>query len=496
MWVAVFVPFTLLAVLRSAEGPFTDEEDYAHYLLHAQAIVDGRAYTDVGFIPTNLSPYGGPIARPPGLPLLLAPAVALGGMRSAIIPAMSIAMALAFLLLAAAAFRGREPALLLMTIGLVSGLQPNIIHFAAEPLSDLPFAALVWGVVMLTDSEERWTGWRVLAIALLGAAAISVRLAGIALIPALAVYGVLHFREQRLRTVVPLLVWCATLYLVASMLPTTSAPISQGSHAPPSALALALGSLRAYGYGVIEAQLYPFRADRLNQAFHAVTLSLLGIGVLSAVRTYWRSFVGLFTGSYIAMLLLLPVRDPRYLYPLVPVVVLLTMRLQNIITEPIRRPQSPESWRVATVAAGAAIVALMATAAQWTPIRTHGLRANPDAVQLLAAVRPLASERARVMSFKTHVLTLETGVDAMPIFGGAPAVIIKELCQKAISHVIIGDLGMFTKETTLLRDAVAAYPSAFREQYRNGSFVLWRFDAGLLRAADPATCPVRAPGAH
>jgi hypothetical protein len=488
-WLAVFLPFVLLAALRIPEGPRVEEEDFAHYLLHAEAIAEGRAYTDIGFIPTQLSPYGGPTARPPGLPLILAPVVQAGGTDSPLLPLLSIGMALAFLIFAARAVGKREPALIAMAVGLLSGLQPEILHFAPEPLSDLPFAALVWAVILLCEAEEPWSGWRLLLVTPAGAAAISIRLAGVALIPAMAAYGVLHFRRQGLRTLVPVAVWCATFWLTTSLLPTTDAPMTSGAHGEPAAFAVLIGLAQTYGFGLLDALLYPFGIGVLDKIYHLVALALLGIGAVSAFRTYWRTFVGLFSGTYVAMLLVIPVRDLRYLYPLIPVVIFLTVH-GLLVTLRRLRPALTEQRRVLIVAVAAVTVGMLASWTQWKPVRAGGVAAHADARALFEVLRPLAaSPGTRLNTFKPHVVTLETGVPAMPILQAAPDRIVGEFCARRITHVVVGSLGLFDKETEQMRRAIAEFPAMFREVFRNASFGLWRFESACGAAITPREAP-------
>ena len=488
IWLVAVVPFTVLALLRSREGPRLNEEDYAHNLLHAQALADGHSYTDIGFIPTRLTTLGGPIARPPGIPLLLAPLVRIGGVRSPLIPLVMIAFGVLFLLLASRAFHDREPAPLIFAIGLVSGLQPDVIHFASEPLTDLPLAALMWGVVVLSDRDERWSGWRLLAITLAGAAAISVRQAGVALIPAVAVFALLRFRTHGARAVIPLIVWCGVFWLTTSVLPTAPGGAILDSYAAEPWLDGVPGRLRVYGFAVLDAQLYPFPLKGLNHAYHAATLALLGIGFIGAVRTYWRSLIALLTGAYVAMLFAIPVHDLRYLYPLIPVVVALTLRGLLACIGWIR-PALPEPRRAMIVAVAATVVALLATGSQWRPVRQQGLAVHADSRALFDWIRPLRASGARLVTAKPRIFTLETGVPAMALFGATPDKTIRELCEQGITHVVLGDLGLFPRETALLRAAIVAAPGAFHEVYRNDSFGLWRFDDALQRSSDSASCP-------
>ena len=490
LWLAAIVPFTVLALLRVPEGPRLNEEDFAHNLLHAQAIADGRSYMDIGFIPTRLGPFGGPIARPPGLPLMLAPMVAVGGVRSPLIPLFMIAFGTAFVLLASRAFRDREPAPLIFAIGLLSGLQPDVLHFSSGALTDIPHAALIWGVVVLSDRDEAWSGWRLLAIALAGAAAISIRQTGVALIPALGVFALLRYRTHGARAAIPLLVWCAAFWLTTSLLPTAPSYATVEGHVARPWIDGVPQRIRMYGFAVLDAQLYPFPFRWLNHVYHAATLALLGIGAVGAIGAYWRSLAGLFTGAYIAMLFAVPVVDRRYLYPLIPVVVLLTLRG---LLQCLRwiRPSLPEQRRALIVGVAATVIALSASASQWRPVRPDGLAVQADAIALFDRLRPLGASGARLLTIKPHVFTLETGVPAMTLFGAPPARVVRELCEQGITHVVVGDLGLFPGETALLRAALEATPLAFREEYRNASFSLMRFDAAAQRSADPTSCPAR-----
>lgn len=489
LWLAAVVPFTVLALLRVPEGPRLNEEDYAHNLLHAQAIADGRGYTDIGFIPTRLGPFGGPIARPPGLPILLAPLVAAGGVRSPLIPLFMIAFGTAFLMLASRAFRDREPAPLIFAIGLLSGLQPDVLHFSSEALTDIPLAALIWGVVVLSDRDEAWSGWRLLAIALAGAAAISIRQAGVALVPALAVFALLRFRTHGVRALFPLLVWCVAFWLTTSLLPTAPSYATLEGHGARPWIDGAPQRIRTYGFAVLDAQLHPFPFKGLNLAYHATTLALLGIGAIGAIRAYWRSMAGLFTGAYVALLFAIPVVDRRYLYPLIPVVVVLTLRGLLDCMRWIR-PSLPEQRRALIVGVAATVVAFSASASQWRPVRQTGLAVQADSRALFARIRPLGASGARLLTIKPRIFTLEAGVPAMALFGAAPAQVVRELCEQGITHVVVGDLGLFPSETAKLRAAVDSLPLAFREEYRNASFRLMRFDDVAQRSADAASCPV------
>ena len=71
-WLAVLLPTLLVLVLRWDAGPGRDVEDYAHYVLHARNIVEGRPYADIGCLPSRYTHFACPRLQPPGLPVTLA----------------------------------------------------------------------------------------------------------------------------------------------------------------------------------------------------------------------------------------------------------------------------------------------------------------------------------------------------------------------------------------------------------------------------------------
>ena len=64
---AALIPFAAVNSARWSDPPSAVEGDYAHYLLHAKALAEGRSYSDIGYIYTPLNLVG-PRLQPPGWP--------------------------------------------------------------------------------------------------------------------------------------------------------------------------------------------------------------------------------------------------------------------------------------------------------------------------------------------------------------------------------------------------------------------------------------------
>ena len=77
------------------------------------------------------------------------------------------------------------------------------------------FCLLVWLTVMVADSDGEWSGWRSLGIGLLTLAAISVRVAGVALVPALLAFFVVRNGSRRVSRLLPLGAVLAGLFVIA-----------------------------------------------------------------------------------------------------------------------------------------------------------------------------------------------------------------------------------------------------------------------------------------
>src|SRR5512139_962895 len=98
IWLALaLAPYLALVVKHWPYLPGIHNGDYAQYLLHAKALVEGRPYGNTGYLFTPLNPLASPALQPPGWPLLLAPGVALFGTGFVYPKVLSLLAALAFL---------------------------------------------------------------------------------------------------------------------------------------------------------------------------------------------------------------------------------------------------------------------------------------------------------------------------------------------------------------------------------------------------------------
>lgn len=457
-------PFLLVSASKFGEPPASDQGDYAHYLLHAKAIAEGRPYSDIGYIYTDLNLVG-PANQPPGWPLVLAPFVAAFGVQSPVLNALMVVMVAAFALIAGHfVARKDEPVtgvLVAMFLPLAMGT-----YATSSVFSDPLFCVLTWITLSAADTEQPWTQQRAILIGVLVVAGISVRVAGIAILPALLAYLTIRHGRHNLRRSLPLV----TILAVAAGL-----AILAGDHIPflnrlhlgdQFSSGAIRGFVRMYRDAFLSQTLYPLPGDRLNDAYHLAIVPLVVIGAVRTFRKTKDSVLWYFGAFYFAMLFMAPVRDGRYLWPLTPVLVWwLVAGIKVVILGVL---PAGAKWRAAV--GQAVIVALLCAGAsvnQAMQPRRQGLTDDPDTAEVFGLLRRLNDDSpVRAMFTNPRVLTLETGVPAMGLPFGTTDRVLREIRSKRLTHVILQtrDTARVSESAMLrlVRERGALFPEIFR----------------------------------
>jgi hypothetical protein len=481
--VTALLPFLVLVALHWPILPLLPAGDYAQYLLHADALVHGRAYSDIGYIYTAYNPYIGPVNQPPGLPLTLVPLLAIGG-HSLILPkALMVASALVFIGLAGAYFAKRTSPWIGAGAVAMTGIAVEIMFGTNTVMSDLGFAALVWAAIVTIDREGRWTAGRAAAVCALTLAALAYRAAGVALVPALLLWVVVHRRDRGPYVFAPLVV----LGLLA-----IGALIFARDVAPVGLVFTTLGGLKYrlvsnigdYRFALFASELYPFPGKLANIVYHVVATGIIVLGLARYARREWRSFLVIFAAVYATMLALAPVADARYAWPLFPLIAtsLLAGTSWLVTTLAARRGRTVAPDRIVFgLALAGAVASAVVAAARPVP---NTLLEHPDVRALFDQVRRRpTTEPMRAVFMNPRVLTWETGVPAMGLFAASTDDVIAELRDKGITHVIVGDLGQHPAANGSIEEAIRERSGYFHPEYRNASFAVYRFTADSGAAA-------------
>ena len=490
---ATLIALAPFLALAAAEWPLQPDlwySDFAQYVAHAGALADGRPYTDTGYLFTPKAFAWAPPAYPPGLPLALSPVVWAFDGSIAAVKAWMIVLSVATLVVIGAYFWRRVgPFAGLAVMGLV-GLSPRWVSLSVAPLTDVVFAGVVWATLSAADERRTWGRGRVAAVTVLLATAVAFRPHGLTLLPALAVWGLIHRREVGSRVFLPVAAVVAGLLLTWLMLPVGS---MRGIHPLRMVVELLTGPPR-YHLAVFESHLYPFPWDLANDGYHLATSGLMLLGLWFFARRHGLTLSLVFGAVYGLALASMVPTDPRYAFPLYP---LFVFGLVNGACHVARR------WvpdRAGPLVIGfAALLAIVSVVRGVTRATEPRALDDPDYRALVAWVEEnRASDHTplRVAVFRPRVLAWETGASAMPLLTWrATELHLEEWCVRDITHVIVGAVGEgMGGRVRRTSAALESRPDAFEVVYENGAFTVHRLRRDVLcppsreaEAGSPAT---------
>lgn len=472
-WILASIPYAFLVVWFWERGPGLEADDYGLTLMHADALVEGRPYWETGYLPMRLDPA--PAVQPPGLPLVVAGAMVLGGDSS--MDAIRWAMALTgfpFFLLAGLVFarsHGTFTGLAVMVM-LVVAIAGNGGFGATKVASDFGFASLVWGVIYLLDRGTTFRWPRVAAVFVLACAAMSYRYLGAALIPTIALFALSNPERGARKLLVPVGIWAAG-GVAAVAVAGWSFLASQVWLHPRAFLFKVRGSWQTYLPSTIEAHLYPFPWDGANDVFHVFSLALALVGLALWTRTSWRSAPWLFTACYLLLLFWVWNQAGRYLVPVYPVLIFGLLHGAEGALGALRRAWSATRRRSGVAASGVLVAASALVILCVQQPRTGGyLHELPEAAALFSHLAAQPPGTVRVAFTEPRVLSWRTGVPATVIPGDQE--MLPEFERLGITHVVLNRIGLEPGRVTRVRTIMANEPCRFEPTFDNGAFAVYR----------------------
>src|SRR5438067_806627 len=357
------LPFVILVVAHWNALPPLVAGDYAQYLLHAKAIAEHRPYASTGYIFTPLRPVIGPQLQPPGLPLTLAPIVAIAGTHTPLLKLPLVLSVLVFLHFVWRYLAQRYSVWTAAAAVAITGVALEGRYATVAVISDLGFCALIWALIYVADREEPWSAWRVVAIALLGMAAMSYRVAGIALVPAVVLWTLVNRKSGGWRPLAAPLAWVVVGLLaiwerLGSLLP--KGVLTRGAG---RTLQQASNQLGLYRSAASEALLYPFPQAVLNDVYHGIAFAIVVVGGVLWLKNYRRSFLVVFAALYAVQLLFAPVAAGRYAWPLFPIIVACFMQGGAWCLARVR-PGAPAATRERAIALAVLLPVIVAVIVQ------------------------------------------------------------------------------------------------------------------------------------
>ncbi|MGH7447132.1 MAG: ArnT family glycosyltransferase, partial [Longimicrobiales bacterium] len=339
-WVlpALLAAITVLFVVTLRPG-HSWHDDFALYVLHARNLAQGIPYDATGYLYNPGDPLHSPSVYPPGFPLVLAPLYALFGANLFVLKLVAIASFIAAVGVFALLIRPLLPTRFLAATMVLVGMQPFFARFKNLLLPDYTFVLLAFASLYLLRRlyERHDTSFRTIlmggAAGVCMAAAVSVRVVGVALFAALALYQVLQLRLPRAPVVVAGITALCLVGLQLMLMPPESgyavqiSDVANLGNRPPPLYAIVLKRITDLfaSTGVLWAprdDLALGTLGSLEQAFMkamiVVTGLLAGSGLIIRLRRV--SLLETFVLSYAAVLLYWGFISSRYMIPLLPFV--------------------------------------------------------------------------------------------------------------------------------------------------------------------------------
>jgi hypothetical protein len=294
------------------------------------------------------------------------------------------------------------------------------------------------------------------------------------MIPALAAHAIVRRRANPGRVALGLVgAGLAGLFLVA--LVGDSIPFIRQFLAGNTSIGIdPLRFISSYRTTLSLGALYPFDSDGANDVYHVVIAVPMIVGAVRFAIAEYRTAIWWFALSYGGLLVASPLREVRYAWPLLPLVMFWIVTGLTFLFERIRRPVV----RVAMPRILAALIVLAGVGASVRLIRTPprpALQDDPPTLALFDELRRLATTAPtpRVVFTNPRVLTLETGVPAMGEPYGSIEGIAAELEAKAITHVVLPVRSTRRSGDEQLASLVRNNPGRFTPTFRNARYELY-----------------------
>lgn len=319
------IAITVILYALAARDGHNWKGDFSQYIIHAQNLIQGKPYTDMGVLSLDGVAHAG---TPPGYPLTLAPILALFGINFVIL---KVQMAIVFglgLLIYWLHIKDQMPRP--WALGALAFLcfSPWVLKFSNNLLTDIPYLTASLFSIFLAHRffEKPPTVKSALFLSLGLILACAFRSVGIVIIGTVLGYALLFRRKHFLYALGIFLVSYASVAIIYRSFEAGSSYATQFSLSP-SIIATALwqnliGLERTL---TLILSLFPSRNEEsvlyiaINKPILLAYLSLMGLGLLRSYKKRGLYIQDLYLPLSLFPLLIYPYpMRPRYLLPLLP----------------------------------------------------------------------------------------------------------------------------------------------------------------------------------
>lgn len=398
-------------------------DDFASYIMQAQSLLDGSPRLFIehnSFTIQNSSVPPGPVAYPWGFPALLAPALALFGLKVLALKLVNTAFFLAFLGAFYALARLRLPPAWSLSLVAILAFNPALLQAHDLILSDIPFLFFsTLSVLLIESGRERSTGTNAALTGLAIFVASTMRTNGLLLLVPLLGSQVLGFRESTGTRrdwrilVLPWLVFAVLFVLQSILLP--NGQDSYWSHF--SGLTVSSFFRNIWYYLRLPGDLFKDFPLFLGPVF----LWLAGIlFIFGLIANFRKNFAFL---SYITATLALFIAWPetqglRFIYPILPLMLIIAAEgVQAALERLSGKPAALVVRRIGSWAAALLIIISLVVSARlgWINLRAGREINGPfDSVSsdMFEFVREQTPSDSVIVFFKPRAMRLLSGRDS------------------------------------------------------------------------------------
>jgi len=479
--------------------------DYSQYILHAQQLVQGQPYADLGYVYSAKNPVG-PRAYPPGFPIVLVPALYLFDLNFV---ALKVTVALFFALALWAYWhiaRTHLPRWWALGSLAFLALSPRMLKFSNNVLSDVPFLALtlvsIYAIYHFLKSPPQFRNALLAMLAITLACGFQPR--ALALIGALGLFVLLFQRTHLLYSIgiaATALISASAIYHIAGSGGGTY--IEHLSFHPIDLYNNFSRNIFAYKRGLLRyLSLYPSRNEQtlhfmlINNGILLLFVGFFVRGLMYNIKNKGVQYYDVFIATYLAIILLYRWNQSiRYLFPIIPILILhafVGIRLTFAFI--LRHAKWPKRLRLTHR------LRPFAPAGVYTPLFLMywvyfaffptspgaNILLEPNTSGLFQTVREHKAEMSGIIFSHPRVMKLFTGARTAVCYNTFEVHwdiehLLKFAHTNEISHIAVGP------NNYIFRPIVSQNPQHFQTIYQNDVFAIHRIIPKSMRAPIAAT---------
>ncbi|MBT3605775.1 MAG: hypothetical protein HOE48_10380 [Candidatus Latescibacteria bacterium] len=485
--------------------------DFSQYILHAQQLVQGQPYADLGYVYSVKNPVG-PRAYPPGFPLSLVPALYLFDLNFV---ALKITVAIFFALALWAYWRIAQNHLPRMwALGSLAflALSPRMLKFGNNVLCDVPFLALtlicIYAIHQYLTSTPNWRTTLLVTVSFVLVCSFHTR--GIILIGALGGF-VLLFQRSHLRSTIV----CTLVAILGASLIYQAAGSGGGNYLehlsfhPIDLYHNFIKNIAAYKRGLLRyLSLYPSRNEDtlhfiiINNSVLLIFAGLFFRGVIHNLKNKGIQYHDVFVVAYLAVILLYRWNQSiRYLFPIIPILTLHTfvgLRLTAIFI--LRHTKWPKPFRLTHRLRPFAPASIYAPLflMYWVYFVFYptapgaNILLDTNTNTLFQTVREHKNDLSGIIFSHPRVMKLFTGARTAVCYNTFEVhwdidQLLAFAQENEISHLAVGPYNY------IFRPIVSKNSQHFQTIYQNDTFAIHRIQQAAMQAPTAATTSPKKP---